>query len=464
MSEGSHRPDSTSSAVTDAVLAHALRMREDELPAQVAAAARMLLVDAIGVGIAGSTTPESSVVLGVARGWGAGEEAGVWGVGGRRLPAVNAALVNAHQMHCLEFDAIHEPAVVHPMTVVFPVLAAWVQRSAAHGVRLSGRDFVKAVAVGVDIAGGLGDVTTSPLQFFRPATAGGLASIAALAVAARADPAIVTGAFGVAYGGISGTMQAHQEGAQVLALQVGFNARAALSSWDLAMAGFSGPRRVLEGDFGYFRLIEAAGRPDLLAASLGTQWEVERTSIKPFPSGRATHGVLDAVLTLQERHGFAVDDVAAVHASVPSMVDTLVGRSVSDDLSPGEARLCLRYLVAYALREHGVELGAYAESALRDSALLDLARRVVVARDDNPDPNAFDPQTVRLRLHSGQEYEMTLACSLGSPGRPLTTAQLEGKFGANLDVAGRSDDADRLLDLANGVLELDDVSVLIGAL
>lgn len=451
------------SASTDAVLAHALRMRDDALPAAAEQAALDLLIDAVGVGIVGSSTPESRALLTTACTWGDGKEAGVWGTGAQ-LPGQQAAMVNAHQMHCLEFDAIHEPAVVHPMTVVFPVLAAWAQRATAQGVAVSGRQFLTAVAVGVDVAAGLGEVTTSPLQFFRPATAGCLGSVAALTTATSAPPDRAAAAFGIAYGGLSGTMQPHQEGAQVLALQVGFNARAALASWDLAHAGFRGPRRVLEGTFGYFRLIEAAGEPGRLAARLGTQWEVERTSIKPFPSGRATHGMLDAVMTLQEDHGFGADDVERVEAVVPRMIDTLVGRPISSDLTPGAARLCARYLVAYALHHHDVSLDAYADAALRDPRLLELGWRVNVRVDDNPDPNAFDPQTVRITLRSGVWHEITLDRSLGSPVRPMSAAQRDAKFRTNLGAAGWDGNPERLLDLARGVLDLADVSTLIEAM
>lgn len=448
------------SAVTDAVIAHALTMRERALPKPAQSAARDLLLDAVGVGVVGSITPESRALRETAAGWGTGDAGLVWGAR-TRLPAPSTALINAHQMHCLEFDAIHEPSVVHPMTVVFPVVAAWVQKASTAGAPVDGERFLRAIAVGVDVAAGLGEVTTSPLQFFRPATAGALGSIAALTVAAQADPVIATAAFGVAYGGISGTMQPHEEGAQVLALQVGFNARAALCSWDLAEAGFRGPRRVLEGKFGYFRLIEAAGEPERLAGRLGTQWEVERTSVKPFPSGRATHGVLDAVLTLQVEHDFNFADVERVEAFVPPMIETLVGRQATPDLAPGVARLCLRYLVAYALREGDVQLTAYAESALRDPVLLELASRVSITVDDNSDPNAFDPQTVRITLRDGRRVQLTLERSLGSPQRPLPPARLEGKLRANFDAAGRAADADRVLELVRAITDLPDAATLI---
>jgi 2-methylcitrate dehydratase PrpD len=234
-----------------------------------------------------------------------------------------------------------------------------------------------------------------------------------------------------------------------------------MSGFDLARAGLRGPRQVLEGEFGYFRLIEAAGRPELLADTLGSQWEVERTSVKPFPSGRATHGVLDAVLQLRGEHGFGLRDVDRVEAWVPSMINSLVGRAPTADMTPGAARLCLAYLVAVMLRDGGVSLDSYAPEQLHDPALFEAAQRVSIHVDDNPDPNAFDPQRVQVRLRSGAVHEIMMPFSLGSPERPMSPAQLEAKFRSNLAVAGRDDVADALYAQARGFADLDDVTTIL---
>jgi 2-methylcitrate dehydratase PrpD len=46
----------------------------------------------------------------------------------QRLPAISAAFVNAFQIHCLEWDAVHEPAVVHALSVVTAALMASLDR------------------------------------------------------------------------------------------------------------------------------------------------------------------------------------------------------------------------------------------------------------------------------------------------------------------------------------------------
>jgi len=432
---------------------------------EVVEAARCLLLDAIGVGIVGKMTTESETAFEIASAWGQGAESCVWGRPGHLLPAGSAAFVNAHQMHCLEFDAINEPAVVHPTTVVLPVIAAWTQRARSRFKQvISGSEFLSAFAVGIDIAAGLGDVVSTPLQFFRPATAGAFGGVAALCNLMRPAPDVATAAFGVVYGALSGTMQPHTEGAQVLALQVAFNARAAVHAMDLAAVGFRGPRFVLEGEFGYFRLIEAGGEPERLVAMLGRDSEVTRTSVKPFPSGRATHSALDGILQMREEHSIDPRDVDRVEVLVPPMVHRLVGRPPTSNLVPGAARLCLSYLVAHALYHGGIDLDAYRPACLHDGGVLDLASRIRVSADSNPDPNAFNPQTIMITLHDGRRLERTMVACLGSPERPLDGDKLQAKFESNLAVAGRAEVAKAIRQRVDQILELQDVTALLDLL
>ena len=135
-------------------------------------------------------------MLAAARGWGAGAEARVWGTAAR-LPAPQAALVNGFQVHCQEFDCLHEGAVVHALATLLPAALAHAER--AGGV--SGRALIAAVAAGVDVSCRLGLAARQGLRFFRPATAGGFGAAAALAslrgLRCRRDAGR---AFGIQYG------------------------------------------------------------------------------------------------------------------------------------------------------------------------------------------------------------------------------------------------------------------------
>ena len=112
------------------------------------------------------------------------------------------------------------------------------------------------------------------------------------------DAKTLTHAFGIVYGQVCGTMQAHTEGSPLLAMQIGFNARNAVAACDLAAGGLLGPQDILEGPFGFYRLFEGAHDLAPVLRDLGRVWRITEVAHKPFPCGRATHGVLDGVLAL----------------------------------------------------------------------------------------------------------------------------------------------------------------------
>lgn len=423
----------------EAFAAHVVRTRYADLPPEVVEAVKTFLLDSLGVGIAGSGEPGAAQTLAAANRWGAGREAAVWG-SSVRLPAPAAALVNGHQVHALEFDCVHDGAVVHPMATLLPAAFAWIER---HGP-VSGRDLATAIAVGVDVAVGVGMSARGPMRFFRPATAGALGAVAALGRPAGLDAETLVAAFGIAVGHLSGTLQAHVEASPLLGLQMGFNARAALTAVDLAGEGFAAPREVLEGRYGYFRLFEGDTYDVAPAlADLGRRWRVAELSHKPFPSGRLTHGVVDGLLRLRAEHGFAAADVARVTARVPPLVARLVGRPDVPAPTAAYARLCLPFVAATALLRGAVDVPDFRGDRLTAPETHALAARVFVETDGNPDENAITPQEVEVALVSGRRLGTRLASVLGSPGRPLDRQAHLAKFRRCWTYGARPLDRDR---------------------
>ncbi|MDF1718657.1 MAG: MmgE/PrpD family protein [Antarcticimicrobium sp.] len=102
----------------------------------------------------------------------------------------------------------------------------------------------------------MGLAGTAPMKVFRPAVIGGFGAVAAVGKIAGLDRDGLIHAFGAQYAQSAGSMQAHEEGTMLLALQIGFNARAAVEAVDLAAAGLVATRNTLQGRFGYFNLFE----------------------------------------------------------------------------------------------------------------------------------------------------------------------------------------------------------------
>lgn len=447
----------------DQIAAHVTGTRLSDLSPATVGKVKTFLLDTLGVGIAGSSGASVENLIALARTWGDQPEATVW-LTGERMSAQSAAIVNAYQIHCLEFDCVHEGAVLHPMATILSAVLAWAEREAARGRPVSGAELIPALAVGVDVSTMLGIVTNAPIRFFRPATAGGFGAVAAIARLAGFDDRQVKDALGAQYSQTSGTLQPHVEGSPMLGMQVGFNAASAIRSVDLAAAGFRGPHDILTGQYGYFRLFEMDDQ-DIAAflPSLGKTWQIDAMSHKPWPSGRLTHGAIDGLAQLMARHHFTAADIARVEARVPPLNHRLVGRPIVAAPEPNYAKLCLRFVAGRFLATGQVDVPDFRGAALIDPETHRLAGLVDVVLDtDNPDQNALDPQHITVWLTSGAMHSIDLPHVYGHPKVPLTDAANEEKF-RRCTTYGRLPltDPDRLIAAVATVESLTDIADLV---
>lgn len=438
---------------TGKFVAHALSRAWDDMPAEAQQAARYMLHDSIAVGIAGRNAALADAAFSAAQGWsGSGGSAFILGRKGERFTAPHAAFVNGYQIHSQEFDCVHEPAVAHPMASVGAVLLAEATRAP-----LSGKNFLAAMVAGVDIVASLGVAVQSPLKFFRPATAGIFGSIGALSRARQVSADVAANGFGYGLAFASGTMQAHVEGKPTLAVQVAGAARSAIEAFDLARAGFEGPRHSFDGPFGYLSLFEDKVDLEPVLADLGQRHRIAELSWKPFPTGRAAHGAIVALIDLMQKEGVTAQNLERFEYRAPPLIHRLVGRRPVEGMTVAYARLCFAWLAAVILKRGSIGLDDFQPSRLNDPEILTLAQRIHVIADDNPDYAAFVPALGVAVMADGRRLERAVAQQLGSPEWPLTEAQHLEKAQACLSFGGMADLHEPLWELVQRFETLDDV-------
>jgi 2-methylcitrate dehydratase PrpD len=442
-----------------ALAEHALQSSSAAFSADEVTAATMILLDTVAVGIAGCNATYADAVHGLAPRWGGNGPCRALGRGSG-LPAASAAFLNAYQIHGQEYDCVHEPAVVHPMAAIMATALAELEQLSQGGdeTGVSGRQWLDALSAAVDVAITVGLSAQTGLRFFRPATAGafGAAAVAARLRGFNHEQTVLT--FGHLYSQLCGTMQAHTEGSAVLPMQIGFNARNAVIAADLASAGISAPAQVISGPYGYHELFEPGGKIADLLPQLGQRHRITELSYKPFPTGRATHGGLDGILTLLREHEFDSADVTSVKLWGPPLIPRLVARPVSLGMPANYARLCMQYVGAIALAHGTVGLFDFDEKTLKSERINALANRIEIIDDGSPDPNALVPQRVEITLGSGEVLTADLPEVIGSPAKPLSHDGNLGKIRHCLQFAEFSDtQANALIDTGLRVTELADV-------
>ena len=401
---------------------HVLDLEFEAIPEQVVTTAKALILDTVAVGVAGVGMPLSDSILRAGQIWSGTNLIAPISVLGRpdKLTAASAAFVNGFQIHCQEYDCVHETAVVHPLATIVAALLATAEHERHSGNTVSGKSFITAVIGAVNIAVGLGLAVSTPLKFFRPSTAGLFGATLGVAKLRGFDEKTARNALGLALAHCSGTMQAHVEGKATLPIQIANAARGAVMACDLAELGLEGPDAALEGPYGYFPLYEDRWDMGPILDGLGKVWHIENVAYKVFPTGRAAQGGLLCIDKLLDKN-ISANDIKSLTLKAPPIMKRLVGRPWKNDMTPSYARLCFAYLGAFALiHKRKIGLKDFTNEGLRNPDVGALAACITVEENGDPDPAAFTPQTLQTILNNGTDVSIDIAALPGSKQERFT--------------------------------------------
>jgi len=395
------------------------------LPAEAVERTKALLVDWVACALAGRDAEPVSLLERFARDMGPADGASeVLGSRTRTSPPF-AALVNAAASHVVEQDDLHRASVLHPATVVMPAALA-----TAQSIGASGRALVAACVAGYEAGARVGEALgrSHYRVFHTTGTAGTLAAAAAVAHLLGADARTFNHALGSAGTQAAGLWEFLRDGAHSKQLHTAKAAADGLLAAHLALAGFTGAARIVEGDQGMAAGLSRDADLERLTAGLGQRWAVCETSVKLHASCRHTHPAADALLALRARHRLDHRCIRRITARVYQAALDVLG-PVGRPRSVHQAKFSMGFVLALAAREGDAGVERFTEAALADRELLALADRVHMVVD--PELDAAYPEhwgaRVEVELEDGERLAAAVADARGDPASPLSRADLEDK-------------------------------------
>lgn len=120
-------------------------------------------LDTVGVGLAGSLAAGVPELAALVEYWGGLPESTILSRG-NKAPAPEAAFLNSLMAHALDFDDTYDEATLHANVTALP--AAIALSEVAPGP-VSGKEFITALVVGVDVTCRLGLACTQTLTWIR---------------------------------------------------------------------------------------------------------------------------------------------------------------------------------------------------------------------------------------------------------------------------------------------------------
>lgn len=407
---------------------HVVQTSYSNLPEHALTSSKRDILDMLGAAIGGSVAPGIDTLARMARHWGGRGESTLLLLGDR-VPSPQAALVNAAMGHALDFDdTLDHGGSIHPGTSALFATLATAERLGG----VSGRDFVLAVALGLDVACRLALAATVDRGWHRTSLMGIFGATAAASKLLGLNVEQLVNAFGIAYSQAAGNRQCIVDGALTKRLQAGQAASSAVLAAQLASEDFTGARSVFAGRFGFFPMHQPEGYDlNAITDALGRIFRGSELSFKPYPCGRPNHAALDAALALYQQLDLSN---AQSGADISEVVVTTNPRLYADQFAPGttawrptqvvEAQFSLPFLIATALIRGRVGIADVAHVDAPD--VLSLAERIRGEVEAEAVPG-WACITVRHRDGRYASLETQPSAS-GSPQQPLSEAQLHDKF------------------------------------
>ncbi|HEV7800385.1 MAG TPA: MmgE/PrpD family protein [Burkholderiales bacterium] len=437
----------------DAFIALAQRLRWDEVLPATRTMVKRELLDWGGAAIAGRAAAGMPPWLQVLVDCGGRADARV--LGGPRVPAHTAALCNGYFGHVLELDDTHDEAVLHAGSAAIPAALA----AAGLKGRVTGADFCLAVLLGIELTCRLGVATRLNLVeggWIYTALFGHFGAALAAARVIDHRPDVLRNAFGIVYCLASGNHQSTREGAPTKHVQPGFAASNAILATLMARGGLDGVKQPLTGEDGLSR-VYLHGRFDAARAiqDLGTRYEIDRLSFKPYPTCRLTHPAISAALELRAKLGHDIANIDRIELVIGPQAHDVVGRDVPERRTPVTrvaAQFSVYWTVAVALAYGEVTPRQLAEDIPPSAHVRAWIDRISCRADAAAGQRDVGGCTIRAHGSFGT-LEVTHTNAKGHPDDPLSEEELAAKFHANARYAGMS--ATDASALAGKIMRLD---------
>jgi 2-methylcitrate dehydratase PrpD len=434
--------------------------RQRRAPDSVRHVLQAAVVDSIGCGLFGLTTPAGRIVQEFAGEQGGPAEATLWASGSVRVSSPNAALAMGTAIHAFDFDD-HHRAKIHPGAAVLPAVLALGERQ-----QIDGRTCLAALAAGYEVMTRVSLAANPNSSRMRgwhlTGTCGTFGAAAAASVVLRLDASTTASALGLAGTQSAGLWAFNADGAMSKRLHPGRSAQSGIIAALLAQKGFQGPRQILEAeDGGFLAATSDEIRLDEIERDLGRVWRTDEVCFKPYACCGSNHASIDAALELMAEHGLTASNVRRVMVGISRVVERQTGFPYRPS-TVLNAQMSLRFNVAVALVDGTALVDQFTEERIVDPVVCDLASRVDVEVDAEMD--ALYPEryagVVTLVLDEGRQLRKRVDYSKGMPENRMTPKDLDAKFLSLAGAAVGAKAAGDLLEQMAGIFETSDISGL----
>ena len=396
----------------------------EDLPVQTIEHLKNVLLTIFADIIAGFDAEGCEEVLDQVVEWGGKKEATAL-IYGIKLPAYNAAFVNAVMARALDFDDSMEPGIHIGASTVPTALAVAEQIGGC-----TGKEFLASLIFGTELSVKL-NLNEHQYDGFDPT---GVCTIyATTAIAARLlhlDSDQMLNALALAFNKSGGSLQSNIDGSLAVRLIQGFVAQNGVMCAQLAKRGLTGPQNFLEGVWGYFHLYgKDQSKPQAVLEKAGREFKLTEALFKKYPSCGGTLSSTDAIIELINQYNLSPENVTRIDIEVTPFIYNLVGKKFETGSNPRvNAQFNIRYCVANALLRKNSRLNHFDEEAIKDKRIKDITQNIYVSSNPELEKRGHTALNMQVTTKGGVIYRKNIDIGRGFPGNSLTKEEHLQRF------------------------------------
>jgi 2-methylcitrate dehydratase len=453
-------PESGQMPLAETLARYAANLRYEDIPEDVVRFARRTILDTIGCAYGGYDAGPSKIAIKLAGDVSAKQPATVL-IAGTKTSADLATFANGVMIRYLDFNDAFVSlthGAGHPSDTIAALL------SAAELNGRNGRDLITATVLSYEVFCKIADVFDYLGNGIDHSTITGMAAVVGAGRLMGLTQEQMVQAIGITVGGNTATRQGRSDAlSNWKAFAAADACRKAIFSIELAENGMTGPAKVFEGTYGFFKVM---GQKPVDAPQLGEPFGIRRAFTKRFPLGQFSQTVAQAAV--EARPAFkSADEIAEVnihvsHSAIKIMADSPEKwkpqtHETADHSIPYAAGLVLTY--------GNIAPEYYEDPYLHDARLLDLVSRVKVLPSEEADrtENEFNLCEMEVVLKAGGRKTTRVEYHRGHFKNPMTDAEMEEKFSLMAKKHLAADRVEKLLDILRGIENEPNVANLIAA-
>jgi 2-methylcitrate dehydratase len=421
---GQEKIEKGQATLGEIIAQYATNLRYEDLPDDVRWTAKRAILDTFGCAFSGYTAEPTKIALKLASNASASQPATVLFTGTKTTPDL-AVFTNGVMIRYLDFNDAYvsqTKGAGHPSDTVAALLTA------AELKQRSGRDFITATVLAYEVFCKIADVFDYLGNGIDHSTITGIGAVVGAGRLMGLTPEQMVHAIGITVGGNTATRQGRaDELSNWKAYAAADACRKAFFSIQLAQNGMTGPNKVFEGSYGFFKVM---GHKPVQPVQLGEPFGIRRTFTKRFPLGQFSQTVAQAAI--EARSFFKkTDDIQDINIHVSRSAIKIMAEG-PDKWRPQThetADHSIPYAAGLVLMYGNIEPEYYEDPYLHDKALLELVSRIkCLSSEEAETPELNNLCELEIVLKSGDRKTFRVEYHRGHYKNPMTDAEIEEKF------------------------------------